>query len=55
MQKQEESDKIIDELYSHFNENKLKYGELYTHLSLPNKDEGLTTAAKRLLELIEND
>jgi len=52
MQRKEECDIIIDEVFRALIDNKIKIGELYTHLSLKDKEEGLKEASEALLKIL---
>ena len=53
MQKVEECDPLIDQLFIDLEKNGVKTGQLYTHLGLQDKEEGLSKAAEELLKLVQ--
>lgn len=56
MQKQDICEPLIDKVFTCLKENGIFVGEIYTHLGFNKENrEGLQTAAKELLEFIEND
>lgn len=52
MQKQEESNVLIDEVFDKFIETGTYLGEIYTRLGFDKSSEGLKTSAKELLEFL---
>lgn len=52
MQKKDECDPLIDDLFASLKESGVKTGQLFTHLGLADKEEGLAKGAEELLKLI---
>ena len=52
MQRQKQCDPIIDKVFKGLKDNEIKVGEIFTHLSLKDKEEGLKKASESLIELL---